>query len=187
MDNNSFINLLLPYALKQKVVLPSVLIAQSALETGFGKHIFHNNYFGIKSNSKNSSHIAKTYEYINSKKVQTICRFKAYSSLENSINDYTNLMLNPRYLRVHLAKDYIEACNALILCGYATDPNYSKKLNSIIEKYKLFLWDVSCSNFAVNPRIFVVENNISDGTNPKKYSTREEVWTMLYRLYLFMK
>lgn len=38
------------------------------------------------------------------------------------------------------------------------------------------------SDWAVEPRKWAVEQGITDGTRPKEPVTREEVWTMLYRM-----
>ena len=71
---------------------------------------------------------------------------------------------------------------ALYICGYATDPNYPQKLISIIERYVLYGYDMcSPSDFAA-AYDFVVKNNISDGSRPKDFATKEEICTMIYRL-----
>lgn len=43
------------------------------------------------------------------------------------------------------------------------------------------------ANYEIEGRNFVVENRISDGTRPKDYATRAEVWIMLKRFYDFLK
>jgi len=181
MKSNNFFNLMLPYALNQNIILPSIPLAQAALETGFGKYTKRNNYFGIKSNKTQPHFISKTNEYINSNKVQTICRFKKYNSISDSFSDYLNLIQKERYRKVVLASNYMEGCKALYICGYATDPNYASKLISIIEKYSLSLWDDKLSSWAIKARLYVINNKISDGTRAKEFATREEIWTMLMR------
>ncbi|SHK68257.1 hypothetical protein SAMN02744037_02795, partial [Tepidibacter formicigenes DSM 15518] len=71
-------------------------------------------------------------------------------------------------------------------CGYATDPNYPDKLINLIKQYKLFKYDEGISESAITSHEFVTKNNISDGTKPYDFTTREEVWVMIYRLYKFL-
>lgn len=39
-----------------------------------------------------------------------------------------------------------------------------------------------CSDWAKDAQSWVIENDISDGVRPKDTATREEIWTMIYRL-----
>ena len=103
--------------------------SQSAIETGYGKHAPNNNFFGIKGAGSKQT----TQEYIPGKGMVTIQdSFRGYESPQESIKDYIDfLQNNPRYKSVLEAKTVPDAIKAQSLTGYATDPKYSSKLNSI--------------------------------------------------------
>lgn len=103
--------------------------AQSAVETGYGKHVPGNNFFGIKGAGSKQT----TQEYIPGKGMVTVQdSFRGYASPEASIKDYVNfLQTNSRYKSVLEAPDVSKAIAAQAKTGYATDPEYGKKLNSI--------------------------------------------------------
>ena len=125
-------------------LLPSVMIAQAAQETGWGRSTIGeaNNLFGIKARSGDPYVTKRTHEYVNGKKVWIDANFRKYESYADSIYDYAvRLMQNSRYDRVRSASDYKDAARALQEAGYATDPNYSKALISIIESNKLYELD----------------------------------------------
>ncbi|MDO5041104.1 MAG: glucosaminidase domain-containing protein [Peptoniphilus sp.] len=122
---------------------PSVVLAQSALESGFGRSKLseeHNNYFGIKSNSKGVK--LDTVEYIRGEKKTLNENFRVYDSKKDSFEDYGRLISeSPRYEGVLKAQNYAEACRALQSGGYATDPSYGDKIIGIIESYELYKLD----------------------------------------------
>jgi flagellum-specific peptidoglycan hydrolase FlgJ len=93
---------------------------QSALETGYGKSLGGgNNYFGIK-------------DFSNGKMVTINQPFMTYSNMNESAADYVRLLTsNSRYKDVVAAKTASEAIAAQGKSGYATDPDYAKKLSSI--------------------------------------------------------
>ncbi len=90
---------------------PKLLIAQAALETGWGKFIAKddqgassNNLFNIKTGN-NSSFDAiniKTTEYIADTPIKVNASFRKYPSVEESFNDYVSLIKdNERYIKLH--------------------------------------------------------------------------------------
>jgi hypothetical protein len=103
--------------------------SQSAIETGYGKHAPNNNFFGIKGAGSKQV----TQEYVPGKGMVTITdTFRGYESPQESIKDYINfLQKNSRYKPVLEAKTPQEAIIAQSKTGYATDPKYGSKLNSI--------------------------------------------------------
>jgi len=147
-DSSKFIDKILPGALKAKDkygILPSVLIAQAILETGWGKSSIGNNIFGIKAGSgwtgKVQEKLTKEEDgYGNT--YSTIAKFRDYDSIEDSILDYAKLMNSPRYSAVRSTKNYRVATSALQTAGYATDSKYSSKLNKIIESSNLSKYDI---------------------------------------------
>jgi len=110
--------------------------AQSSLETGYGKSTAAgNNYFGIKAKpSDANASLVNTQEYDPStgRMVTQKDRFKKYNSMDESAADYIKfLQENQRYKDVLAAKTAKEAIAAQGRTGYATDPDYAKKLESI--------------------------------------------------------
>lgn len=134
---------------RSKWVLPSVCIAQSALETGWGTAeimVKANAYFGIKATSswKGKVYNARTKECYDGVTLTdvTAC-FRAYDSLEDSVADYYDLICNnPRYAGAVNVADAEKAITAIKNGGYATAPNYVDSVMSIITQYNLTQYDV---------------------------------------------
>lgn len=124
---------------------PSVILAQSALESNYGESELsknNNNYFGIKKGSSDNFVEYNTTEYINGNAQTMKEPFRNYNSKQESFEDYARLITKAkRYKSVTQAQNYSEACNNLQTSGYATDPNYAEKIIYIIEKYKLYELD----------------------------------------------
>lgn len=121
---------------------PKILIAQAALETGWGKHIAKdadgsssNNLFNIKStpNSEFDSVKIKTTEYIADTPLKMSASFRKYPSVEQSFNDYVSLIKGSERYQGALANagDPELYVNELHKAGYATDPQYGTKILSI--------------------------------------------------------
>jgi len=146
-----FINQLLPQArqaAKELGVDAKVLLAQSALETGWGKHVMHNktgenshNLFGIKASHGWSGKTVsvQTVEYNDGVAAKQQASFRAYDSYEESFNDYVQfLKQNPRYQQALSKVDSNEGfIKGLQKAGYATDPAYAKKIISILGREQL--------------------------------------------------
>lgn len=149
---DKFINKLAPiarneYLSRTKWVLPSVCIAQAALETGWGTSSLMtkaNAYFGIKATGwrgkvYNSATLecydGKTYTNINA------C-FRAYDSVEDSVKDYYDLITkSSRYSKAVNNSDANATITAIKNGGYATDPGYINKIIKIIDQYGLRKYD----------------------------------------------
>ena len=107
------------------VIIANLGAAQSCIETGFGKHAPQNNYFGIKGKGG----VQETKEFISGKWETITAAFVGYSSRAESAKGYVDFLVhNPRYKSVLQAKDIPSAIEKLADAGYATDPNYAKKL-----------------------------------------------------------
>lgn len=123
--------------------VPEVLVAQAALETGWGQHMLArsdgasaNNLFGIKADERwNGERVAaQTLEFREGVMAQERAAFRAYGSLGDSFSDYVRfLKSNPRY-REALAdsSDPERFVNGLQRAGYATDPEYANKIKNIM-------------------------------------------------------
>jgi len=134
-----------PHALRASERLgidADVLMAQSALETGWGKHLPVNedgtnsyNLFGIKAdqrwqgdkveiNTREFRHGVMQYEKSN---------FRSYGSVAEAFEDYTNFIINsPRYQQaLEHGYDGEAYARELQKAGYATDPHYASKINRV--------------------------------------------------------
>lgn len=146
-EPSAFIQRLLPAATKAAQQLglePMALIAQAALETGWGQRMFKtssgadsHNLFGIKAHSNWQGDVAvvDTLEYRQGIAQKEKARFRAYDSPEQSMQDYVNLIQqNPRYqAALDAAADAKSYFRQLQAAGYATDPNYAEKILSVLE------------------------------------------------------
>ncbi|MFF7708596.1 flagellar assembly peptidoglycan hydrolase FlgJ [Pseudomonas sp. NPDC007930] len=126
-------------------VSPTVLVAQAALETGWGKSILRqddgsssHNLFNIKATGswKGDSARAVTSEYENGQEVKETAQFRAYGSYADSFHDLVNLLQNnDRYQDTLKAADNPEQfVKELQKAGYATDPNYASKITAIAKQ-----------------------------------------------------
>ena len=119
------------------------IIGQAALESGWGKREIKNtdgttshNVFGIKASSdwtgKTTS--AVTTEYVNGKPQKVVEKFRSYDSYEDALTDYASVLKsNPRYAPVvEASRDAAGFAHGMQKAGYATDPQYAKKLISIM-------------------------------------------------------
>ncbi|MCP8464844.1 flagellar assembly peptidoglycan hydrolase FlgJ [Pseudomonas sp. ZM23] len=128
---------------------PRYLVAQAALETGWGKSIIRDqdgssshNLFGIKAGSSwgGDSARALTSEYENGKKVKEVAAFRSYDSFEQSFNDYVSfLQNNDRYSDALGSTERPEQfMKELQRAGYATDPNYARKVAQIAKQMQVY-------------------------------------------------
>jgi len=122
---------------------PDLLLAQAALETGWGKHMIRDrtggnsfNLFGIKAGSSWAGERMRvsTLEYQDGVARRELAPFRAYDSYAHSFNDYVEfLQSRPRYSRaLENAGDPESYIRALQGAGYATDPRYADKVLSIM-------------------------------------------------------
>lgn len=126
-------------------ILPSVAAGQAALESawgGSGLATKYNNLFGIKGSYQGNSAMMNTWEVYGGKRYDITDGFRVYPDQATSILDYgVFLTVNKRYAKAIGLKDYKSQIKAIHNAGYATDPQYSTKVISIIEKYGLAAWD----------------------------------------------
>lgn len=134
-------------------VLPSVITAQAILESGWGKSELAakgNNLFGVKaSNWLGETVIINTKEFVNELWTTVDAHFRKYSSWSESIEDHALFLTKERYKAAIGETDYKKAIQAIHSAGYATDPTYSDKVISIIEKYKLYELDKGCGDLKI--------------------------------------
>ncbi|MCG7756116.1 MAG: flagellar assembly peptidoglycan hydrolase FlgJ [Nitrosomonas sp.] len=149
-QSGNFIDKLLPHAKiasESTGIPPNFMLAQAALESGWGKHEIRHadnsptyNLFGIKAGANWKGDVVEktTTEYINGVPQKAIEKFRAYSSYAEGFNDYAKLLMdNPRYAKVLNSTDAATFANGLQRAGYATDPMYAEKLMRILNNEKL--------------------------------------------------
>ena len=133
-------------ASQQSGVPHHLILAQAALESGWGqRQIRRENgepsftIFGVKASGswKGPTTEITTTEYENGEAKKVKAKFRVYSSYLEALSDYVGLISrNPRYAAVTGAATAEQGAQALQNAGYATDPNYARKLTSMIQQLK---------------------------------------------------
>ena len=145
-----FVRTMWPHAQRaasQLGVDPNALVAQAALETGWGRSVPSQsggsssfNLFGIKAGSNWAGATANvpTLEFEEGVAVRRVERFRAYDSPADSFSDYAKLIgSNPRYENARGAGgDVVTFASALQDGGYATDPNYAQKVVAVADEVR---------------------------------------------------
>ena len=137
----SFVNTMKPYAERAARALgvdSSLILAQAALETGWGKKVIANtrgsshNLFNIKADKRwtGDKVATQTLEYHQGIPVKENAAFRSYSSFEDSFNDYVQFLNdNPRYNSALSHQGNNESfIRGIHQAGYATDPEYADKV-----------------------------------------------------------
>lgn len=142
----------------------SIKLAQGLLESNWGRSTLAtkaNNHFGIKCGSswKGKEMYREDDDYSSSGKLMQSC-FRAYDSAFESYMAHSEFLLRKRYAAMFELStlDYKGWAHGLKNAGYATDPNYPKKLIQIIEKYELYKFDSE-----MNPSF--VQDVVANNTN----------------------
>lgn len=145
-DPRAFVDRVWPYAVEAAAELrvpPHFLVAQAALETGWGQHeplrsdgspSF--NLFGVKAGRHwaGESVSASTKEFVDGEMQRRDEAFRAYGSYGDSFRDYARLIAgSDRYRAVSGSTSGTDFANKLQQAGYATDPMYADKLARIID------------------------------------------------------
>lgn len=111
---------------------PALIITQAAIESGWGKEVAGNNYFGVKSHGQPGGQSVMTHEEVNGQLVPMYQDFRKYDSLEESMRDYAKFLKdNPRYSGVFEASDLQGQIDAIAGSGYATSSKYPDLLNDV--------------------------------------------------------
>jgi flagellar protein FlgJ len=125
-------------------VEPKVILAQAALETGWGRSLIKNgngsnsfNLFNIKADKSWQGKQAQvsTLEFDQGVAKKVNAGFRSYDSFQESFKDYVDFIKsNPRYgdalKKVGNAEQYM---HELQRAGYATDPKYANKVMNIYQ------------------------------------------------------
>lgn len=145
-SRRAFLEAIQPAAEKAAQVLgvsPRSLMAQAALETGWGRSMQRDgsstnfNLFGIKATGSWGGRVQEqsTTEYVNGVAQRQVERFRAYDSIQDSFADHARLLSrSARYAdAVGTGDDTAAYAQALQRGGYATDPAYARKLTAVAE------------------------------------------------------
>lgn len=137
----SFVSSLKPYADKVAKTLgidASLLLAQAALETGWGKKMVanargsSNNLFNIKADRswQGERVTTQTLEYHDQTPVMENAAFRSYATFQESFADYARFLArNPRYqTALQHGGDNEAFIRGIHQAGYATDPQYADKV-----------------------------------------------------------
>lgn len=158
MTPEQFVEKFYPYAIEvqNETSIPAVaILAQAALESGWGEKAIKNNLFGIKYRKGDKGFIkVLTTEYTDSPndfkgldivevkfdvekkkyRYKLHCYFANYDSPKEGFMAHAKLLLSERYkpaMRyVHSPKRFLIA---VWRCGYATDPNYGRKMCDMVD------------------------------------------------------
>jgi flagellar protein FlgJ len=145
-----FIEQVMPHAqaaARELGVDPRAIVAQAALETGWGTAQpadstgASHNLFGIKAGAswKGASVASDTTEYSAGLPATENARFRSYEDLAESVTDYVRVLKgDPRYAAaLNTGHDVRAFATALQKGGYATDPEYANKLVAVAERLGL--------------------------------------------------
>jgi hypothetical protein len=91
---------------------PRVIVAQAALESGWGKHAPGQNFFGVGGAGN----------------------LRTYGSMEESFQDYAKVIQNKRYAGARAGKTPEAQIAGLVAGGYTGDAGYAESLQSIVKQ-----------------------------------------------------
>lgn len=145
VNKQMFMNQLLPHAQQAADKLgvdANILLAQAALETGWGQSVIKNeqgkssfNLFNIKADKSWGGQQTRvsTLEFANGVARKEMAGFRSYDSYKASFDDYVDfIQSNPRYSEaLKKADNAAQYVRELQKAGYATDPRYAEKIMNI--------------------------------------------------------
>ena len=132
---------------RQLGVDPDLLVAHAALETGWGQSVPKDangrpgfNLFGVKAGAgwRGATANVQTNEFVGGSMQKVAAAFRAYESPADSIKDYVALLgSKSRYAgALNTGSDAAAFARGLQQGGYATDPDYAKKLEAVAVRLK---------------------------------------------------
>ncbi|KXI27892.1 flagellar assembly peptidoglycan hydrolase FlgJ [Paraglaciecola hydrolytica] len=122
---------------------PKALLAQAAVETGWGKYLIHNaqgqnshNLFGVKADKSwtGNKTLIDSIEFEQGIAKTAKSPFRAYDSFGDALQDYVDFVKqNPRYQdAINNTEQAPRYFAELQQAGYATDPEYANKVVSVL-------------------------------------------------------
>lgn len=176
----------------QKRLYPSTVLAMAALESGYNLNA--KTLFGIKGDGI----VLDTTECINGENINIKDSFVIYPTLAEAVQGLYDLMQWSNYDRATSSTDYMEECEMVQACGYATDPHYSDKLISIINSYQLTMFNTieepveeqveepaeePVEELAEEPHIHIVQNGESLWAIVKNYYNLNNDTDIYYKVH----
>jgi len=113
-------------------VSPVAILAQSALETGWGAAVSGNNYFGIKASPGQPGTTRPTHEVVNGVLQAQTASFRDYASPDASVADYVGVIQSGFQDAVG-QRSIAGFARTLQTNGYATDQSYAAKIINIAQ------------------------------------------------------
>ena len=142
-----FLQMALPIArqVRQKWGVPvSIVLAQAALESSWGRVAPGNAYFGVKGQAPtgNSTRFTTT-EVVKGQAVKTPAKFRAYRDFADAADDYGRVLkTGPQFARCFaFVNDPARFADALQAANYATNPNYAAQLKAVMRDNSLEDYD----------------------------------------------
>lgn len=143
-----FVEQMMPHAEKAAQTIgvsPQTLLAQAALETGWGQKIVGQkndtssfNLFNIKSDKRwDGEHVdVQTIEYREGVALKEKASFRAYENFKESFDDFSKFITtSPRYEKaLEKVSNPASFLQGLQDAGYATDPNYASKIMAVLKQ-----------------------------------------------------
>ena len=111
-------------------VPPVGLLAQAALETGWGSAVPGNNLFGVKASNGDASVSLPTKEMVNGNLVPTVASFATYPSISSAVDHLVSL-IETRFQGALGSTSVEQFATALANGGYATDNAYAQKIINV--------------------------------------------------------
>lgn len=151
VDPSNFVAQVLPAirtAARKLGVDARALMAQAALETGWGKRIPRNadgsssyNLFGVKAGTgwRGARATAVTVEFDGMVAQRRTESFRSYASVAEGVDDFVQLLSgSPRYAQALAGgRSPFAYARSLAAAGYATDPDYASKINRILDSARM--------------------------------------------------
>jgi len=150
MKPQDFLDKIVPAAMachKETGIPASFTLAQAALESGWGASRLSQrgfNLFGVKADRAWKGPVISmdTYEVINGVRVMVPAIWRAYPDWLACLRDRASFFRkNPRYSACFKETTGPGWCRAVAAAGYATDPDYAKKLLAMIDGRNLTRFD----------------------------------------------
>ena len=175
MTRREFVATIWPHARRAAKVIGvpvHALVAQAALETGWGRHLARDNVgksgfnlFGIKAGTGwfGGRSRLPTHEVVNGVVAREDASFRGYDTVAEAFDDYVAfLRRNPRYAAALREGTTARFAAGLQKAGYSTDPHYADKIHQIANSRLLRIalrggagneraLEIAMSEFTANP------------------------------------
>ena len=174
---------------QQRGLYASLMIAQAALESGWGGSYLSTsayNLFGVKWSGSGAYIELPTQEFYNGSYHTIYDKFQRYSSYAESLNGYANAITTrfPKSTRANSANYAIAAQNLRygVYGTYATAPDYADKLIRVIQAYNLIAYDVGGSSVDTNQTPTTNNNNAGQTQTSGNGTYTVKAGDSLYRI-----